>query len=348
MTDESHSGVPCMVMRGGTSKGAYFLRDDLPVASGERNDLILRIVGSPDARQIDGIGGAHPLTTKVAVINRSNDPRADVDYLYAQNCGNLLAGVGPFAVERGLVETDGSQARVRILMVNTDSVAEATFDLEQGAPRYSGLQAISGVPGTASPIRLDFDGVAGSTCGALLPTGSTADEIVGIRCTLIDCGMPVVVVRADDVGISGHESCGELEENTRLRTTLEEIRLAAGGLMGLGDVSTSLVPKITIVAPPTAGGALSTRTFIPHRCHDAIGVLGGVSVAAAALIVGTTAADVAARGPGGLVVLEHPTGTFEAVLDLADAGPDTVVERAGIVRTARKLMDGTVFPRDDL
>ena len=352
------AGVRCMLMRGGTSKGAFFLADDLPTDPADRDRLILRIVGSPDPRQIDGIGGAHPLTTKVAVVGPNRDGRADVDYLFlqpsvdaalvsdAQNCGNMLAGIGPFAVERGLVAVTGSSAEVRILMVNTDSVAVARFDLDgEGMPVYDGDLAVSGVPGTAAPIRLDFEDVAGSSCGALFPTGNTVDIVAGIRCTLVDNGMPVVVMRADDVGVRGDEDCAELEANGELRARLEAIRLAAGPLMNLGDVASTTVPKLTMVSPPREGGSLSTRTFIPHRCHDAIGVLGAVSVAVAAKVAGTPAAEVLVPRSDDLVVLEHPTGLFETSLTVHGSGTDVRVDRAGIVRTTRKLMDGVVFPR---
>ncbi|MCB0993156.1 MAG: hypothetical protein KDB16_19410, partial [Acidimicrobiales bacterium] len=231
-------GVRCMLMRGGTSKGAFFVAGDLPEDPALRDDLILRIVGSPDPRQIDGVGGAHPLTTKVAVVDRCDDPRADVSYLFlqpsvdqalvsdAQNCGNMLAGVGPFAVERGLVKVDGDRAVVRILMQNTDSVAVAGFRLADGMPVYEGSFAVSGVPGTASPIRLDFEDVAGSSCGALFPTGNQLDDVGGVACTLVDNGMPVVVIDAASLGIDGGEAPVELEADTGLRSTLERIRLA--------------------------------------------------------------------------------------------------------------------------
>jgi 4-oxalomesaconate tautomerase len=351
-----------MVMRGGTSKGAYFLAGDLPADPADRDALILQIVGSPDPRQIDGIGGAHPLTTKVAVVGPTNDERADIDYLFlqpavdrpevsdAQNCGNILAGVGPFAVERGLVKAEGAEAVVRIRMVNTDSIAVATFRLLDGRPVYTGGTAISGVPGTAAAIRLDFDGIAGGSCGSLLPSGQVLDVVAGVECTLVDNGMPVVVLRAADLGVTGHESCAELEANAALRAELEAIRVEAGPRMGLGDVAQLPVPKLTLVAPPAAEGALCTRSFIPHRCHDAIGVLGAVSVATAALLPGSPANGVlqATGKPVGVgLLLEHPTGTFEAAVEVHN-GPDgtPVVERAGIIRTARKLMDGVVYPRD--
>jgi 4-oxalomesaconate tautomerase len=371
-------GVPCMVMRGGTSKGLYFLAGDLPADPAERDDLLLRLMGSPDGRQIDGMGGAHPLTSKVAVVGPGAGGDADVDYHFLQvvvddavvtdrqNCGNLLAGVGPFALERGLVAppapAGGGSVPVRIRMVNTGGLATATVPLRSdGLPRYDGSTAISGVPGTAAPIRLDFAGVAGSSCGALLPTGHAVDEVCGLPVTLVDNGMPVVVLRAADLGVSGREPCADLEADEALRETLERVRLAAGPLMNLGDVAGATVPKLTLVAPPSGdGAALATRTFIPHRCHDAIGVLGAVSVATAALLPEGPAAEVArldgaaggaggtAGGPAGAgtVTLEHPTGTFEAAVDMAFVDGRPVVERAGIIRTARKLMDGTVFPRE--
>jgi 4-oxalomesaconate tautomerase len=354
-------GVRCMIMRGGTSKGAYFLEEDLPADAAERDRLLLDVVGSPDPRQIDGIGGAHPLTTKVAVVSRSRSDGTDVDYLFLQpsvteatvsdrqNCGNLLAGVGPFAVERGLVAADGDETVVRILMRNTGAVAVATFPLDGGAPRYDGTTAISGVPGTAAPIRLDFEDLAGGSCGALLPTGNAVDRIDGIDCTLVDNGMPVVVMRAADLGVTGYEECATLEADAELRRRLESIRLEAGKLMHLGDVGATTVPKLTMVAAPRDGGTLCTRSFIPHRCHDALGVLAAVSVATAALLPGTPASSVLdgdGIGPDGHVSLEHPTGSFEAVVEVRlDGTAQPRVERAGIIRTARKLMDGTVFPK---
>jgi 4-oxalomesaconate tautomerase len=359
-------GVRCMLMRGGTSKGAYFLRGDLPTDPGERDRLLLQIMGSPDPRQIDGIGGAHPLTSKVAVVDTSDRPGIDVDYLFLQvvvdepivtdqqNCGNLLAAVGPFAVERGLVtpEPGATAASVRIYMVNTDSVATATFPLTDGVPAYTGDTRIDGVPGTAATVRLDFEDVAGGSCGALLPTGNVVDTIEGVDVTLIDNGMPVVVMRAADLGVTGYETPAELEADEPLRARLEAIRLTAGPMMRLGDVAQATVPKLTLVAPPTSGGDVCTRTFIPHRCHEAIGVLGAVSVATAALLPGSPAAAVAqldGDADGGIrqVVCEHPTGEFTAAVSVhVDADGDVTVDRAGIVRTARKLMDGTVFPRD--
>ena len=360
-----------MMMRGGTSKGAYFRREDLPADPAQRDDLILRIVGSPDPRQIDGIGGAHVLTTKVAVVGPAARPDADVDYLFlqpsvdkptvsdAQNCGNMLAGVGPFAVERDLVAASGTEAAVRILMVNTGATATAVFPLRNGMPDYSGGTSIDGVPGTAAAVRLDFEAIAGGSCGTLLPTGSLVDCIAGVDCTLVDNGMPTVVMRAADLDVSGYEECAVLEADAALRARIERIRLAAGAVMGLGDVTESTVPKLALVAPPrTDGGDICTRTFLPHRCHEAIGVLGAVSIATAALLPGAVGHEMlrprAGRDPRSaeasridrIVTLEHPSGTFDAAVAITTGtGGMPSVERAGIIRTARKLFDGVVFPR---
>jgi 4-oxalomesaconate tautomerase len=355
-------GVPSMLMRGGSSKGAFFLAADLPSDPDQRDDLLRRIMGSPDARQIDGIGGAHPLTSKVAIVAASTDERADLDYLFLQvavgtdqvsdrqNCGNLLAGVGPFALERGLFSTapDAEGASVRILMQNTDTVATARFPVAAGTPVYDGDTAISGVPGTAAPIHLDFEDLGGGSCGEMLPTGNVVDVIDGVECTLIDNGMPVVVMRAADLGVTGTETCAQLEAANELRARLESIRLAAGPLMNLGEVADTTVPKMTLVAPPENGGHLTTRTFIPHRCHDAIGVLGAVSVATASLLPGSPANELLVGPTPEVVRLEHPTGFFDAVVHVdVSADGNISVRRAGIVRTARKLMDGIVHPRPE-
>ena len=351
------NGIPCLLIRGGTSKGAYFEAKDLPTETAARDDLLLRIMGSPDPRQIDGIGGGHPLTSKVAVISPSEDPNADVDYLFlqvsvdkaevsdSQNCGNLLAGVGPFAVERGLVRADTDRSRVRIRMVNSDSIATATFSTPGGEVQYAGDVAIDGVPGTAAPISLTFSDTAGSTCGALLPTGQVVDTVDGVEITCIDNGMPVVILDAADLGITGYESPETLEANTDFTARLEHTRLLAGKLMGLGDVSTKTVPKMTLVSAPGGDGALNTRTFIPFRCHTSIGVLGAITVGTAARIPGSVAQRLSRTTEGNVVRIEHPTGFFDVEIDVRqdDAG-DVRVEYAAALRTARKLFDGRVFP----
>lgn len=343
-----------MWMRGGTSKGGYFLASDLPADTAERDAFLLRVMGSPDPRQIDGMGGADPLTSKVAVVRKSEREGIDVDYLFlqvfvdqaivtdAQNCGNILAGVGPFAIERGLVEPAGDETRVAIFMENTGQVAVATVQTPGGVPTYAGEARIDGVPGTHAPVPLEFRDTAGSTCGALLPTGNAVDVINGVRCTLIDNGMPCIVFKAEDVGATGYETREELDAAGDLKAKIEQIRLTAGPLMNLGNVAEKSIPKMMLVAPPRNGGAVTVRSFIPHRAHASIGVLGAVSVATACLVEGSPTAEVAniPEGSRKLLSVEHPTGEMSCVLEVGEAGQ---VKTAALLRTARKLMDGTVF-----
>ncbi|CAN7532591.1 4-oxalomesaconate tautomerase [Neorhizobium sp. LjRoot104] len=346
----SETGIRCMWMRGGTSKGGYFLASDLPA---DRDNFLLRVMGSPDPRQIDGMGGAHPLTSKVAVVRKSEREGVDVDYLFlqvfvdqpivtdAQNCGNILAGIGPFAIERGLVPVKGEKTEVSIFMENTGQIAIATIETPGGRVTYKGDARIDGVPGTSAPVPIVFADTAGSSCGALLPTGNAVDVIDGVACTLIDNGMPCVVMRGDVLGITGNESPKDLEANQELRARLEAIRLKAGPMMNLGDVTKKSVPKMTMVSAPTAGGAISTRTFIPHTCHDAIGVLGAVSVATACLLPEGPASELAVipAGDEKLLSIEHPTGEMSVIATMKDGE----VHRAAVLRTARKLFDGVVF-----
>ncbi|WP_308168323.1 4-oxalomesaconate tautomerase [Nonomuraea sp. NEAU-A123] len=350
-------GLRCMLMRGGTSKGAYFLAEDLPADRAARDDLLLRVMGSPDPRQIDGLGGAHPLTSKVAVVSRSGDDAADVDYLFLQtgvetaevsdrqNCGNLLAGVGPFAVERGLVLAADGETTVRIRMLNTGELAAATFPTPGRVVSYDGSTEISGVPGTAAAIVIEFPG--GADRQPLLPTGNARDDVAGVKVTCVDNGMPVVLLRAADLGVTGYESPAELEGDAALAARLGEIRLAAGKLMGLGDVRDTTVPKLTLLAPARDGGAVCTRTFIPVRCHTSIGVLGAASVAAGLLVPGSTGHDLAVLpGAGNRLRVEHPTGFLDVETAVAE-GPSGSFHAAhtAVVRTARKIFDGTVHPR---
>ncbi len=343
-----------MWMRGGTSKGGLFLKDDLPADSAARDAFLLRVMGSPDERQIDGMGGADPLTSKVGVVSKSERDGVDVDYLFlqvfvdkalvtdSQNCGNILAAVGPFAIERGLVHAQDGETRVAIFMENTGQVAVATIRTPGGRVDYAGDASISGVPGTASPIPLTFRDTAGSSCGALLPTGNGVDEIDGVKVTLIDNGMPCVVFRAEDVGVSGYEDRDTLDANAGMKAQIEAIRLKAGPLMNLGDVTEKSVPKMMLVAPPRQGGAVTVRSLIPHRVHASIGVLGAVSVATACLISGSPAHAVAQvpEGRSKNLGVEHPTGVTECVVAVDNQGQPV---EAGMLRTARKLMDGVVF-----
>ncbi len=351
------TGIRCMLIRGGTSKGAYFLADDLPSAPHSRDPILLAAMGSPDPRQIDGLGGAHPSTSKVAIVSRSALPDCDVDFLFAQvgvdraavdttpNCGNILAGVGPFAIERGLVNAEDRKTRVRVHMLNTGTIAELLIETPGGRVQYEGGARIDGVPGTAAPIAIDFLNAAGSVCGALLPTGNVVDCVAGVECTLIDNGMPVIVLAAADLGRTGYEPRDQLDKDAELKARLEEIRRAAGPLMKLGDVSAKVVPKIALVAPPVARGHISTRSFIPHECHASIGVFAAVTVATAACLPGSPAGR-AARMPDGrvkIISVEHPTGEFSIRLEVGGTQEAPVVERAGLIRTARMLFDGTVF-----
>jgi 4-oxalomesaconate tautomerase len=351
------AGVRCLLMRGGTSKGAYFLADDLPADPAERDDLLLRILGTPDPRQIDGIGGAHPLTSKVAVISPGSRPDVDVDYLFLQvgvtepvvtdrqNCGNLLAGVGPFAVERGLVTPADGETTVRIRMVNSDSTAVAHFPTPGGTVSYTGDTAISGVPGTAAAVVLDFAGTEGSAGHGLLPTGNLVDEVDGIPVTCVDNGMPVVVARAADFGLTGCEPHERLAADPALRDRIQSLRLRAAELMGLGDVREASVPKTTLVAAPVDGGTICTRTFIPLAPHTSIGVLGAVSVVTAVLLDGAVGHELAVLDGGSRLDVEHPTGHLQVEVEVDGSGPAPRVVRSGVVRTARKLFDGTTYPR---
>lgn len=349
--------IPCMLMRGGTSKGTYYLASDLPADPAAREHLLLGVMGSPDKRQIDGVGGAHPLTSKVAIVSKSARPGVDVDYLFvqvlveeartstSQNCGNILAGVGPFAIEKGLVEAEDGETVVTVYMENTDSIARQRILTPGRQVQYEGTAAIDGVPGTHAPIMIEFLDVAGSSCGALFPTGNFADEVNGLQVTMVDNGMPVVLIDARALGLQGDESIADLEANTDLKATIEALRLKTGPLMNLGDVKDKTVPKMTIVSPPRHGGIINTRSFIPHRVHDAVGVLAAASVAVAVNIPGAVGYDIAAipTGQRRLCEVEHPTGSM-AVEVVLDDNPDIKVPQStSIMRTARLLFAGTAF-----
>jgi 4-oxalomesaconate tautomerase len=352
------TAIRCSVIRGGTSKGLYFHADDLPLDRQVRDAVLLAAMGSPDVREIDGMGGAHPLTSKVAIVTPSQRADADVDYLFLQvwpdraevadnqNCGNLLAGVGPFALEEALVKPAGDQTMVRIWMENTDSLAVASIETPDGCVEYEGSARIDGVPGSHAPIPIEFLDTAGSSCGSLLPTGNVRDRVEGVDVTCIDNGMPVVCVAASDVGLAGDESPAEIEANAEVCARVEEIRVAAGSMMNLGDVSSKTVPKVSLVSRGANGGALNTRTFIPSRVHEAIGVLGAVSVATACMIPGTVAhdlADVSGYNTSHSLDIEHPSGYFSVSLDLDLENGDVSIRRCALLRTARLLMRGEVY-----
>lgn len=348
------SGIPCMLMRGGTSKGAYFLAADLPNEEAARDDLILRIMGSPDPRQIDGIGGAHPLTSKVAIVSRSANDDADLDYLFLQigvdtdlvtdrqTCGNLLAGVGPFAIERGLVAAEDGVTEVRIHTINAGgSLTVARIETPGREVNYRGDVLISGVPFPSAAIPLDFP----PSSRPILPTGSVRDSFEGIETTCIDAGMPVVLLTADSLGLTGYESPETLEADEAVTSRIEAIRIRAGEAMGLGAVAELTVPKMSIIAAPREGGTLSTRTFIPRRVHTSIGVVGAVSVAAGALIPGSVASGILNQPTDGRLRIEHPTGFFDVETAITRIDGDWTLAHSAVIRTARKLFDGTVWPR---
>lgn len=355
--------IPATLMRGGSSKGLYFSKDVLPQDKATRDAVLLAAMGSPDIRQIDGLGGAHPLTSKVAIISASTRPDADIDYLFlqvfvdraevsdSQNCGNILAGVGPWAIENGLVEAQANMTPVRIHMLNTNSIAIAQVSTPDGIVEYEGSARIDGVPGTAAPIFIEFLDIAGSACGTLLPTGNSIDEIDGIRVTCIDNGMPVVLLNAADFGLTGDETPTELEADEVLKKRLEAIRLAAGPLMNLGDVTLKTVPKMTLVSPPRHGGTISTRSFIPHRVHEAIGVLGAISVATGCALKGGIAETIAhmPKNQSDMELsIEHPTGFFAVNMRVTGEAKNFQVERASLIRTARKLMQGNLYIRSGI
>jgi 4-oxalomesaconate tautomerase len=348
--------VKTLFMRGGTSRGPFFAESDLPADRAARDRVLLAVMGSPDPRQIDGLGGAHPLTSKVGIVRRSTVPGVDLDFLFAQlqpnkdtvdttpNCGNMLAAVVPFALETGLAEAQGDTTALRVLTLNTDMQCDITVQTPGGRVSYEGDARIDGVPGTSAPIKINFLDTAGSVCSGLLPTGNVRDVIDGIEVTCIDNGMPLVMFRAEAVGRTGYESVEDLNADAELKARLEKLRIACGHAMGLGDVTAKNYPKMTLIAPPRDGGSLTTRSFIPHVCHDAIGVLAAVTVATACVLKGSVTEGIAVVPEGTVkqVSVEHPTGEFSVELEVDPANPQNVT-RAALLRTARLIMRGEVM-----
>lgn len=352
------TAIKALFMRGGTSHGPFFNEADLPTDIPTRDRVLLAIMGSPDKRQIDGLGGAHPLTSKVGIVRKSKTPGVDLDFLFAQlqpekdtvdttpNCGNMLAAVVPFAIETGLAKAQGDQTTLRVLTLNTDMQCDITVQTPNGQMTYEGNARIDGVPGTSAPIKINFLDTAGSVCASLLPTGHRIDRIAvsalgEVEVTCIDNGMPMVLFRAENVGRTGAESVNELNQDQALKTIIEELRIKAGHLMGLGDVTDKNYPKMCLLSKPRQGGSISTRCFIPHVCHDAIGVLAAVTVATACVLDDTVAQGLAEIPAGRLktISVEHPTGEFSVELELDPANPENVT-RAALLRTARLLMRG--------
>jgi 2-methylaconitate cis-trans-isomerase PrpF len=353
--------IPCVLMRGGTSRGPYFRGEDLPSDQVERDRLLAGIMGSGHDLQIDGIGGGHPQTSKIAIVSRSSRPGADIDYLFAQagvqratidtspNCGNMLAGVGPFAIEAGMIPAAAPETRVRIHNVNTGKLIEAIVQTPGGAVRYEGSAAIAGVPGTAAPIRLSFLDAAGAKTGRLLPTGNVRDRIGGLEASCVDMAMPMVLVRAVDLGKTGHESPAELDADSEFLARLEAVRRQAGPLMGLGDVAERVIPKPVLVSSAWSGGTIAVRYFTPRACHRAVAATGAVGLATACVLPGSLAQELAGPaplGPTAVVALEHPAGRIPIELELAPPGAEIPVLRASLIRTARRLFAGSVFVPD--
>lgn len=339
-------------MRGGTSKGPFFLASDLPQDPAERDAALLAIMGSGHPLQIDGIGGGNPLTSKVAIISRSRDPRADVDYLFAQvrvderivdltpNCGNMLAAVGPFAIEAGLVAATGRDTPVVIHNVNTNKIIEARVPTRDGKVTYLGDAEISGAPGRAAPIALSFADAAGALTGRLLPSGRAREVIDGVNVTCIDCAIPMVLMDARDFGKSGGEKPTELDGDAAFMTRLESVRLLAAERMGIHNASGRVVPKPVLISPPARDGTIRARYFMPHQCHTALATTGAVGIATACATPGTIAAElVGLAAPPKTITIEHPSGVLDVSLT-RDADGDIV---AGLVRTARRLFEGRVF-----
>lgn len=351
------TAIPCVFMRGGTSRGPYFLAEDLPSDPSLRDRVLLAVMGSPDARQIDGLGGADPLTSKVAIVSRSSRPGIDVDYLFAQvkidqavvdtspNCGNMLSGVGPFAIEAGLVQAQDGETTVRVFNVNTGAVVHVSVQTPGKEVRYDGDAAIDGVPGTAAPISVNFVEAVGAKTGKLLPTGRVLDEVEGIQVSCVDLAMPMVIARAADFGKTGCETRHELNADAALLARIEHVRRAAGFLMGMGDVTGKVVPKFCLIAPPSRGGTITSRYFVPDRCHAAHAVTGALCLAATCALPGSIAEGIAQLlpGPRRTIEIEHPSGTIATEFELAGSHDAPIIRRAALVRTARKLMSGFVF-----
>ncbi len=357
-----HRAIPFMQLRGGSSKGLYFTSADLSPTDLQRDSKLLEAMGGSDTRQIDGLGGGDPLTSKVAIVSVSERKDADLDYLFLQvvvgedrvdttpNCGNILAGVVPFAIEAGLLKADADLTVVIVHMVNSGMLCEVIIQTPGHKVRYDGDVKIDGVPGTAAPIICNYLETAGSLTGALFPTGNTSDIVQGVEVTCIDNGMPVVLLKTEDFGITGYESRNELNANEDLKQHIEQIRIAIGPRMNLGDISRKVVPKMSLISAPLKGGNLNTRTFIPHVCHASIGVLGAVSVATACLYKGSIADGIAVLSDHNdrQLSIEHPTGEFLVNLETQVENGELLVKRAGLVRTARLLSRGELYISADL
>jgi len=353
--------IPCVIMRGGTSRGPYFRASDLPQDIAERDRILLSVMGSPHPMQLDGIGGSYTVTSKVAIVGPSDRGDADVDYLFAQvsvdeaivdtkpNCGNMLSGVGPFAIEEGMVPAQDPETRVRVHNVNTGALVEETVQTPGGKVTYEGDQAIDGVNGTAAPIRMAFTNTEGAVTGALFASGERCEEIEGIPVTLIDNAMPMMLLRAEAVGLRGDETADEIDGMAEMHAKVERLRLEAGRRMGLGDVSDLVTPKVGLLSAPHQGGTIASRYLTPHQCHRSHAATGAICLATACCTEGTVAADIIG-GPireSGTVVIEHPSGQIPVAVELAPDGDGGMrVARVEILRTARRIFEGYVWVPD--
>lgn len=355
--------IPTYFMRGGTSRGPFFRENDLPADINLRDKVLLAAMGSPDIKQIDGLGGAHPLTSKVGIVRLSHSPSHDLEFLFAQlqpnstvvdtkpNCGNMLAAVVPFALESGMVKSQGDESTYRVLTLNTNMLCDITVKTPSGQISYEGDTKIDGVPGTSAPISINFLDTAGSVCSGLLPTESIKDVIQGINVTCIDNGMPMVLFNAAEMNCTGYETPAELNQNTKLKTQIEQLRLEAAMKMGLGDVTDKNYPKMVLLSPPKNGGAINSRCFIPHVCHESVGVLGAVTIATACILPGSVTEGLAhipaANANKRQISVEHPSGELSVEMEF-DAENPTKVTRAALLRTARLLMRGEVMISENI
>jgi len=353
----TQTAIPFLFMRGGTSRGPYFNQADLPKDRETLAKVLVAAVGSGHPLNIDGIGGGSPVTTKVAILSGSESDWADIDYFFAQvsvedgtvdfkpTCGNILSGVGPAAIEMGLIPATGAQTRVRINAVNTGARIEAQVQTGPSGVIYDGETRIGGVPGQAAPVGLQFMDVVGGATGALLPTGNLVDRIDGIAVTCMDVAMPLVIARAEAFGLTGYESAEALNVNSAFFTRMEALRIKAGEAMGIADVASSVTPKFGLIAPATQGGTVAVRYFMPWQTHPSMAVTGAQCLAACVLTPGTVADGLVAPikdGPA-TVTLEHASGQMDVIVDfdLVDGGLDLC--SAGIIRTARLLARGEVM-----
>lgn len=348
--------IPCALMRGGTSKGAFLLADDLPEDTQKRNEALLTIMGSGHELEIDGIGGGSPQTSKVAIVSQSTSQQADVDYLFVQvivnerrvdttpNCGNMLCAVGGFAIEKGLVAATSPVTRVRIRNVNTNTFVDADIQTPNGQVVYEGGTHIDGVPGQAAPVGLMFLNAAGAKSGQLFPTGNRVDIFDSIRVTCIDMAMPMVIIPAQSLGKTGYESASEIDQDKGFFQRLESIRKQAGAAMGFGDVSNMVIPKPVLVAPPQHGGTLTVRYFMPHSCHKSLAITGAIGLASSCIIADTVVNEMTRMAGDGLINVEHPSGSIDVSLSNTHGQPENI--RASVIRTARKILSGMVYLPD--